>query len=62
MEGVKARPGYTFTWLQRHGAAESSVIFMTPSAFMADAAWLEIAEQRTKGIRAMPVIKDHLDW
>jgi hypothetical protein len=35
---------------------------MTPSAFMSDAAWLEIAEQRAKGIRAMPVIQDHPEW
>ena len=35
---------------------------MTPSAFMTDAAWLEIAEQRAKGIRAMPVIQDNPEW
>ena len=29
---------------------------------MTEAAWLEIAEERAKGIRAMPVIKDHPEW
>ena len=29
---------------------------------MTEAAWLEMAEDRAKGIRAMPVIKDHPLW
>ena len=60
--GAKVKAGYTPNWLQRHGAAPGSGIVATPTAFMTEAALLEIAEERAKGIRAMPVIKDHPEW
>ena len=35
---------------------------MTPTAYMTDAAWLNMTKKMCEGIRAMPVIKDHEDW
>ena len=46
LEGVKVKTGYTANWLERHGAAPGSRIVMTPTAFMTERAWLEIAEKR----------------
>ena len=62
IEGVKVKAGYTPAWLLRHGAAPGSGIIGTPTAFMTEEAWLGMAEERAKGIRAMPVIKDHPEW
>ena len=59
LESVKVNTGYTANWPERHGAAPGSSIAMTPTAFMTEKAWLEIAETRAKGIRAMPITKDH---
>jgi hypothetical protein len=59
IEGVKVKAGYTPAWLLRHGAAPGSGIIGTPTAFMAEEAWLGIVEERAKSVRAMPVIKDH---
>jgi hypothetical protein len=44
--GAKVKAGYTPNWLQRHGAAPGSGILATPTAFMTEAARLEIAEER----------------
>jgi len=62
MKGVKIKEGYTKAWLIQNGAAIGSRIIMTPSAYMTDEAWEAMAEDVAKGIRAMPVIKDHPDW
>ena len=62
IKGTKVKAGYTKAWLTRHGAPPGSSIVPTPTAFMTEAAWLEMAEDRAKGIRAMPVIKDHPLW
>jgi hypothetical protein len=39
-----------------------SRIIMTPSAYMTDAAWLDLVPDLCKGIRAMPVVCQHPDW
>ena len=62
LEGTKVKPGYTSDFLQRHGAAPGSSIVMTPTAFMTEQAWVEMAEVRAKGMRSMPVIKDHPEY
>lgn len=36
-----------------------SHVVMTPSAYMTDEAWIEMAERVALGIRCMPKIKDH---
>jgi hypothetical protein len=61
-KGVKAREHFTPAWLIRNGAATGSGIYMTPSAFMTEKTWEDMATDRAKGIRAMPVICDHPDW
>ena len=61
MNGAKIKTGYTDQFLRKHGAAPGSSVVMTPSAFMTEDAWLEIAAKRADGIRAMPVIRDHPD-
>jgi len=61
-KGAKVRAHYTSDWLIRNGAAAGSGIYMTPSAFMTKKAWEDMATDRAKGIRAMPVIRDHPDW
>ena len=35
---------------------------MTPTGYMTEDAWLEMAEETAAGIRAMPVICDNPDW
>jgi hypothetical protein len=62
LAGTKVKAGFNSAWLQRHGAATGSNIVMTPSAFMTDAAWVEMALGRAKGFRGLPVIRDHPDW
>jgi hypothetical protein len=62
LEGTKVKAGYNSAFLQRHGAAPGSTITMTPTAFMTEKAWIEMARERAAGIRAMPFIRDHPDW
>lgn len=59
LAGKKAREGYSDAWVVRHGGGPGSGFVMTPNAFMTDEAWLHLAEAHAKGIRQMPVIKDH---
>lgn len=49
-------------WLKRAGAPANSFVQMTPSGFMTNQAWDDSAEKLAKGIRQMPVIKDHPDF
>ena len=49
-------------WLERHGAPRNSFCVLTPAAFMTNAAWDESAEELARGIRQMPVIKDHPNY
>jgi len=61
-KGAKVKDGYTNKWLTDNGAAPGSRIIATPNAFMTMEAWEEMAEPVAKGIRAMPVIRDHPNW
>ena len=48
--------------LVKCGAPAGSVIVMTESGFLTDAAFDEFVEELAKGIRALPVISDHPTW
>jgi hypothetical protein len=53
----------TFKDLHRnHSAPQFSKIVMTPNAYLTDEAWLELVPNLCKGLRSMPVVKDHPDW
>ena len=39
-----------------------SVVVMTPNAYLTDEAFDQLVPSLCKGIRAMPVVKDHPDW
>jgi hypothetical protein len=43
-------------------APPGSHVVPTPSVYMTNQVWIEMAETVAMGIRAMPVIKDHPDW
>ena len=60
--GVRRKTGYTDAFLERHGCAKGSTIVMTKTGYMAEEAWVEMAEATAAGIRAMPVICDNPDW
>jgi hypothetical protein len=47
---------------EQYGAPPGSIVIMTPSAYLNDETWLKIAPLIAKGIRSMPVIRDHPDW
>jgi hypothetical protein len=47
--------------LTKHGAPPGSSVVMTPSAYMTDVAWMDVVPLLCKGLRAMPVVKDHPD-
>jgi sulfur relay (sulfurtransferase) DsrC/TusE family protein len=49
-------------WLAKNGAPANSFVEMTPSAFMTNSTWDSAAEKLARGIRMMPVIKDHPDF
>ena len=43
-------------------APPESKALMTPNSFMTDETWLELSHSLGKGIRSVPVVKDHPDW
>ena len=43
-------------------APPESKVLMTPNSYMTDETWLELSHSLGKGIRSMPVVKDHPDW
>ena len=49
-------------WLSKSGAPPNSFVHMTPTGFMTNEAWDDMAEKLAKGIRQMPVIKEHPDY
>ena len=61
-KGASVKDGYTSKWLTQNGAQPGSRIIATPNAFMTITAWEQMAEDVAKGIRSMPVIKDHPSW
>ena len=60
--GQRRKTGYTDAFLVEHGAPVGSTIVMTPTGYMTEEAWLEMAPTIAKGIRNMPVISDRPDW
>ena len=60
--GVRRKSGFTDEFLLKHGAAPGSTIVMTPSGYMTEDAWLEMAPTMARGIRKMPVICDNPSW
>lgn len=49
-------------YLQRCGAPANSFVVMTPSAFMTNEAWDDMAEALGKGIREVAIVRDHPEW
>jgi hypothetical protein len=47
---------------EQYGAPPGSIVIMTPSAYLNDETWIKIAPLIAKGIRSMPVIRDHPTW
>ena len=60
--GVRRKTGYDEAFLIKHGAALGSTLVMTPTGYMTEEAWVEIAPSIAAGIRQMPVIRDNPDW
>ena len=60
--GIRRKEGFNAAFLRKHGAAEGSGIYMTPTGYMTEEAWVAMAEDQAKGIRAMPYICDNPDW
>ena len=44
------------------GVPPGSKVICTDNAYMTDATWIKLAPDIAKGIRMMPVIKDHPEW
>ena len=60
--GERRKSGYTDEFLEKHGAAKGSTIAMTPTGYMTEEAWVELAPTIADGIRALPVICDMPHW
>jgi hypothetical protein len=60
--GKQRKAGYTDKFLVEFGAPEGSTIVMTPTGYMTEEAWLEMAPTIASGIRKMPIICDNPDW
>ena len=60
--GVRVKSGYTDEFLVTNGAAPGSTIVMTPTGYMTEDAWVELAPKMAKGIRNMPVICENPNW
>ena len=60
--GKLRKVGYTDAFLVRHGAPIGSTIVMTPTGYMTEEAWLEMAPSIASGIRQVPVVVDNPDW
>lgn len=62
LAGKKKKAGYTDGFMERHGAASGSTIVLDANAFMTDETWIQIAPTLAKGIRTMPIVRDHPTW
>mmetsp|Transcript_55081 Transcript_55081/g.125309 ORF Transcript_55081/g.125309 Transcript_55081/m.125309 type:complete len:312 (+) Transcript_55081:149-1084(+) len=60
--GIRRKVGFNAAFFRKHGAAEGPGIYMTPTGYMTEEAWVAMAEDQAKGIRAMPYICDNPDW
>ena len=60
--GKVRKHGYTDDFLINHGAPTGSLIVLTPTGYMTEEAWLEMAPSIAGGIRRVPVVVDKPDW
>ena len=60
--GKHRKAGYTDAFLVKHGAPAGSTIVMTPTGYMTEDAWLEMAPSIAGGIRKLDIIKDMPHW
>ena len=60
--GVRRHTGFTDEFLVKNGAAPGSTIVMTPTGYMTEEAWVELAPKMAGGIRAMPIVRDNPEW
>lgn len=61
-KGETVDPLFTDEFLVQQGAKPGSTVVMTESAYMTDKAFDDIAVQLCKGIRSVPIVKDHPTW
>ena len=60
--GKQRKAGYTDAFLVKHGAPPGSTIVMTPTGYMTEDAWVEMAPSIAGGIRKLDIIKDMPQW
>jgi hypothetical protein len=60
--GKDLKLGYTDAFLVRYGASQGSTIVMTPTGYMTEEAWVELAPKMAAGIRALPIICQMPHW
>jgi len=60
--GKKKKAGYTDAFLRAHGAASGSTLVLNANGFMTDDTWVELAPAIAKGLRDMPIVRDHPNW
>ena len=60
--GARKKTGYDDDFLIKHGASAGSTFAMTPTGYMTEEAWVELAPKMAAGIRAVPVVCDMPDW
>ena len=46
--GIRRKEGFNAAFLRKHGAAEGSGIYMTPTGYMTEGAWVVMAENQAK--------------
>ena len=62
---VKSNPNNDISGValfSQHSAPVGSHFYPTPNEYLTGNAWLELSTITAKGIRAIPVIRDHPDW
>jgi hypothetical protein len=63
VEGDKPKSPYDKSkWLEANGAPPGSRVIMTPSAYMTNTVWDQVALIVAKGLRNLPVVRDNPDW
>ena len=62
MAGQTKKRGFSNEDLVKMGAPVGSSVIMTPTAFMTDYAFDELAEDFAFGVRNLPKIRDHPKW
>ena len=60
--GKQRKAGYTDAFLEKHGAPPGSMVVMTPTGYMTEDAWLEMAPKMAAGIRQVKVVVDMPNW